>query len=114
MKVLLSPSELARLATILGGLPILGCLAGSPADGAGIRYGDILLRVNGMPTASWDDFLQARDRDGTRLAARVFRQGVELELSFELRPSTKSPLEVLDELQSRRILPSDNGHSPAS
>lgn len=102
---MLSPSELARLATALGGLPILGCLAGSPADALGIRYGDILLSVNGYPTASWDEFLHARSQNDGSLMARVFRQGTEFELSIPLRPSHKSALEVLDELQSRGIMP---------
>ena len=104
---MLSPSELARLATALGGLPILGCLAGSPADALGVRYGDILLSVNGLPTGSWDEFLQARSRNDGKLVARVFRQGEEFELSIPLRPSNKSPLEVLTELQSRGIMPGD-------
>jgi S1-C subfamily serine protease len=102
---MLRPTELVRLATTLGGLPILGCLAGSPADEAGVRYGDILLAVNGFPTASWDDFLRARAHADGQLHARVFRQGVEFDVSLTLRASTSSPLEVLGELQSRGVLP---------
>ena len=70
-----------------------------------MRYGDILLAVNGFPTASWDDFLRARAQSDGHLLARVFRQGVELDVSLELRSNSVSPLEVLGELQSRGILP---------
>lgn len=106
---MLSPTELARLATALGGLPILGCLAGSPAEGAGIRYGDILLAVDGIPTTSWDDFLNARARCQRSFVARVFREGVEFDVPLTLRPSAAKPLEVLEELQTRGILPREAG-----
>jgi S1-C subfamily serine protease len=106
---MLSPTELARLATTLGGLPILGCLAGSPAEGAGMRYGDILLAVDGFPTASWDDFSRARARCGAAFVARVFREGTEFDVPLTLRPSSASPLEVLAELQTRGILPRSAG-----
>jgi hypothetical protein len=70
-----------------------------------MRYGDILLSVNGFPTASWDDFLRARAHSDGELLARVFRQGIEFDVPLTLRASTASPLEVLGELQSRGILP---------
>ena len=112
---MLSPTELARLATTLGGLPILGCLAGSPAEGAGVRYGDILLSVDGMPTTSWDDFLHARARCGASFVARVFRDGSEFDVPLLLRKSSATPRQVLEELQTRGILPvragSDTSHS---
>ena len=101
---MLKPSELSRLASSLGGIPILGSLAGSPADAAGIRYGDILLAVDGNPTTSWDEFLRVRSRCKERLVARVFRQGTEFEVSIPLRVSKLSPLEVLAELQARGLL----------
>jgi hypothetical protein len=71
-----------------------------------MRYGDILLAVNGFPTACWNDFLEARAQSDGQLLARVFRQGVEFELSLTLRASNATPLEVLGELQARGILPS--------
>jgi S1-C subfamily serine protease len=102
---MLSPSDLSRLATALGGLPILGCLEGSPADRAGIRYGDILLSINGIPTASWSDFFQARRRSTGQISVRVFRQGSEFDVILELPATSKSPREVLAELQRRELLP---------
>jgi hypothetical protein len=71
-----------------------------------MRYGDILLAVNGLPTASWNDFLEARARSDGQLLARVFRQGIEFDLSLTLRANNATPLEVLGELQGRGILPS--------
>ena len=70
-----------------------------------MRYGDILLSINGTKTGSLEEFMQARNHCAGRMVARVFRQGVELELAFELRPAQKTPLETLEELQSRGILP---------
>ena len=102
---MLRPTELARLATTLGGLPILGCLNGSPAEEAGIRYGDILLSINGVPTGSWDDYLQARAQCGNKVSARVFREGTEFDVSLILRASKVTPFEILGELQTRGILP---------
>ena len=101
----MSPGELSRLATVLGGLPISGCLRGSAADRAGLRYGDILLSVNGVQTASWTDFFQARRRCDGHMTVRVFRSGIEFEVAMELPARSRSPREVLEELQRRDLLP---------
>lgn len=101
---MLRPSALTRLATALGGLPILGCIQGSPAGIAGLRYGDIVLSLNGVPTASWSDFFLARRQSPGDVVVRVFRQGVEFETPMALSPQIKSPREVLDELLRRDIL----------
>jgi S1-C subfamily serine protease len=88
--------ELSRLATALGGLPIPGCDRGSPADRARLRYGDILLSINEMPTASWADFFHARRRSSGPLRVRVFRLGRELEVQMTLPVHTRCPREVLE------------------
>ena len=41
--------DFASRAAILGGVPVWGTIQGSAADTAGLRGGDILLRVNGVP-----------------------------------------------------------------
>lgn len=93
---MLTPAALTRLANALGGLPILGCDDGSPAARAGARYGDIVLSVDGVPTASWADFFQARKQGSGLLALRVLRQGRQLELALALPAATRTPREVLD------------------
>jgi S1-C subfamily serine protease len=88
-------SVLSRLATVLGGIPIPGCLEGSPAARAGIRYGDVLLSIDGTPTPSWTDFLQAR-RFSSQVTVRVFRQGAEFDVTMELTPTARSPRHVME------------------
>ena len=94
-------SELSRLAQALGGLPILGCLKSSPAAQAGVRYGDVLLSINGVPTPTWDTFLAVRQTCQGRFVARIFRDGAEIDVEIPLRQGPlPSPLEVLSELVS--------------
>ena len=100
------PAELTQLASSLGGLPILGCLPGSPAARAGIYYGDIVLSLDGRPTPSWSAFLQAsaqRDRADQALRLRIFRSGRELELVLSLSPNASSPRAVLEGPAARAI-----------
>lgn len=95
---------MSRLADALNGLPILGCLSGSPAAQAGIRYGDVLLSIDGVATPTWDDFIEVRGKCVGMFRARVFRDGAELEFDVPLRPSNRSPMELLEELVNARIL----------
>lgn len=95
---MLNRKDLSALAESLGGLPVLGSLEGSPAAEAGARYGDVLLAVNDRPTATWDAFIAARNNCSGHFVAKIFRDGDELELRIELRPSSKSPMEILGEL----------------
>jgi S1-C subfamily serine protease len=79
-----SPRELQTIANILGGVPILGVLPGSTADRAGLRYGDIVTRVNGLPTTTFEQFLLAHDQSAGQLALEVFRNGESLSFDMAL------------------------------
>jgi S1-C subfamily serine protease len=81
---LISRSSLSQLAGALSGLPVYGCLPGSPAERAGVRYGDVLLSVDGQPTPSWDAYLAARRSSGESIRVRLFRDGLELEVDLPL------------------------------
>jgi S1-C subfamily serine protease len=82
---MLSKAKLEQIAKVLEGIPVLGCLEGSPSERAGIRYGDVVLSVNGVKTSDMDLYLKARElrSDGAEIV--VFRNGVEvvIELVFE-------------------------------
>jgi S1-C subfamily serine protease len=81
---LITRSNLSQLAVALQGLPVYGCLPGSPAERAGVRYGDVLLSVDGYATPSWDAYIAARERSGASILLRLFRDGQELEVEVPL------------------------------
>ncbi len=106
-----SRRELARLAAALGGLPILGTFEGSPAAKAGVRYGDVLLAVDGRRTSTWEEFVAARESSThDEFTARIFRDGKQLELSVVLGGSTpRQPAEVVDVIADARIIDPADG-----
>ena len=86
---MLKRSNLDRLAESLGGLPVYGCLPGSPGDLAGVRYGDVLLAVDGQHTPSWDAYIKAREHSGASIRLRLFRDGREFEVEVQLDRSAR-------------------------
>jgi S1-C subfamily serine protease len=108
---MVSLSDLSRLATVLGGVPIPGCGEGSPAQRAGLRYGDVLLSIDGLPTASWADIFQARQRRTGQLTARVFRQGAEFDVPLDLPSRSRCPRDVLERLRPRELQPCAASHN---
>lgn len=86
---LMNRTTLSRLAFTLSGLPVYGCLPGSPAERAGVRYGDVLLSVDGHATPSWDAYLAARQVSGSSLVLRLFRDGRELEVEVPLQGGSR-------------------------
>lgn len=99
--------ELVRMASLLRGLPVLGCLADSPAAVAGVRYGDILLSVNGQPTPDWESYIRARNDDASHLDIVLFRDGAELSISVELPsdPRPEDPHQLIADLLATGIWP---------
>jgi S1-C subfamily serine protease len=69
--------SLFQLAAALEGVAIVGVLPGSPSERAGIRYGDVLLEVNGKRVRTFEDYVVAKSiRDGG-MDVVVFRSGSE-------------------------------------
>lgn len=101
--------ELARLAAALGGLPVLACRPGSPAEQAGVRYGDIVLSVNGVKTPDWASFVEARAKDTERMRFELVRDGVRLEIEIDLPGATPvDPQSLLADIladRSKRCVP---------
>jgi S1-C subfamily serine protease len=95
------------LAKALEGVPILGTLSGSPAAKAGLRYGDVLLSVNGRRTRNVADFIEAKALRLEGMQIVVFRSGAETteELVYETRSAPIDPAAILAELVTMRIAP---------
>lgn len=79
-----TPFDLQATAEIMGGVPIWGVLPESPAARAGVRYGDIVLQVNGVETRTFREFLAAYDANQGRLELEVFRNGERLRMRLPL------------------------------
>ena len=87
---MISRKQLEQIATTVRGIPVWGCLPGSTAAEAGVRYGDIVLGVNGMPTPSIEAYLDARKLRSDGYELRLYRDGEELTVFVPFRPPTDS------------------------
>lgn len=67
------------------GMPVLGCIDGSAAAIAGVRVGDRLLEVNGMPVSDAKSYIAARQLETDMMHVVLRRNGeiVKLTLHFE-------------------------------
>lgn len=90
---MLSPRSLERLAEIYAGIPILGSLPDTPAARHGLRYGDILIKVNDIRTATVTDFFRARALDGEYMRVEFVRDGSHITLTLPLAPGRRPRLE---------------------
>jgi len=86
---------------------VLGTLSGTPAARAGIRYGDVLLSVNGKRTRTVQDYVEAKALRPDGMALVVFRSGTEKieELAYDDPSSRMDPAAILAELVTLRIAP---------
>lgn len=105
-----------KIADAYNGILVLGALPGSPAAELGLRYGDVLLSVNGMRTQVVEDFLKARSLDPKTMRLEVVRGGqtVCVELDISERTLSKSLQQVTEHLMSSSTTPSpDSGDDKA-
>lgn len=68
-----------------GGVKVEGVTEGRPAQKAGIRTGDLLIRVGAYPISTIESYMQTlgRFRKGDQTTVTVQREGKELELAVE-------------------------------
>jgi hypothetical protein len=68
------------------GMLLAGVRPGGPADAAGLRKGDILVRLGGHLVGGTDDvkFVMTQSRPGARMRAVVIREGKELSVEVTL------------------------------
>jgi len=81
---MLKRTELEKTAKILGGLLIWRSSPRGDAARAGVRQGDILLAVNGVPTPDVMSFMYARRLRQDRVTLDLFRFGERLRIEVEL------------------------------
>jgi S1-C subfamily serine protease len=114
---MIAKNQLFELAKALDGLPVLGCLQGTPAALAGVRYGDIVLSVNGKRTRNFGEYIEAKALRKDGMAIVIFRSGEEqpIELEYQANRAPVDPVAVLADLVAMRALPgSIEGDGPVS
>jgi S1-C subfamily serine protease len=68
------------------GLPVVYCLPGSAAFCSGIRRGDVIVEVNGVPITDAHAYLRACRLSSADMLLKVKRAGKMIELSVPLKP----------------------------
>lgn len=66
------------------GVLVVAVSQGGPADNAGLHVGDVVLKLDGQPTATVDAIhkLLTRDRIGRKVALDVLRDGVQVKMNL--------------------------------
>ncbi len=90
MSVINDRCELEKMATLYEGILVLGAIPESTAAKAGLRYGDILLELNGDRVPDLVAFARARAKCQTRIEGVFIRMGVEVRFSLPLGPPQPS------------------------
>jgi S1-C subfamily serine protease len=102
---MMSRKQLEEIAETVRGVPVWGCLPGSTAAEAGVRYGDIVLRVNGMPTPGIDEYLEARKLRSDGFDLVLFRAGEEIRVYVPFRPPSDPMAALAEQIAHGRYVP---------
>lgn len=110
---MISRKQVEKIAAMVRGIPVWGCLPGSTAAEAGVRYGDIVIAVNGAPTPTINEYLEARKLRSDGYDLRLFRDGQELTVFVAFRPPSEGLMALAEQLaQGRYVAPSDSDSPP--
>jgi S1-C subfamily serine protease len=93
----ISREQLEELALTLEGVPVWAAMPPGAGSEAGLRYGDVVLALNGMRTTSIAQYVSAQDLRADGAELHLFRDGQELVLLVLFRPSY-GPRELLAQL----------------
>lgn len=80
-----SLAQIEKLAKVIGGIPVWEVFPESAAALAGVRFGDIIVSVNGTATPTFEEFLLAGEAHLAHLTFEVFREGQLILLSIDER-----------------------------
>jgi len=106
---MISRKQLEEIAATVHGIPVWGCLPGSTSAEAGVRYGDIVLAVNGVPTPGIDEYLAARALRVDGIELRLFRAGEEFTVFVEFRPPEDELEALANQIADGRYLGAPEG-----
>ena len=112
---MISRDQLQQLAKALGGIPILGCLEGSPVQKAGIQYGDVLLTLNDQKVGSASEYVEAKSLRQGGMSGTFFRGGQTL--SFDItyvEGAVADPASLVPELMAKRIIDEQDFKAPVA
>jgi S1-C subfamily serine protease len=109
---MMQKKQLEEIAATVKGVPVWGCLPGSTAAQAGVRYGDIVLAVNGVPTPSIVEYLEGRKLRSDGFDLLLFRDGLELTVFVPFRPPSDSMAALAEQIADGRYVSPEPG--PAS
>ncbi|HMJ14181.1 MAG TPA: PDZ domain-containing protein [Polyangiaceae bacterium] len=84
-------SQLQRIASTLGGIAVWTTCEGSLARAAGLRYGDVILSVNGQPTPSIRAYFRAKSLCSEGMTLTYFRAGRTHAISIPLPRAAAAP-----------------------
>lgn len=104
--------QLEEIAAAVEGIPVWGCLPGSTSAQAGVRYGDIVLGVNGMRTQTIEDYLEARMLRADGMEVRLFRAEGEVTLFIAFRPPPDTLEALANQIAEGRYLATEPQKTP--
>jgi serine protease Do/serine protease DegQ len=98
-------AELLHLPKDATGLIVTVAEAGSPADRAGLKGGDVILAVNGRPIHDFDELRLtiAQLAPGTKVTLSIARDGKPMVLTATLATFSEKPNELLDGVEVGKL-----------